>query len=212
MSNGAAKERNHIGLLLAKEMAFREAAEEMLAAIPKIIDVKNIDVPEGMIIRSGPFGLGKKQSPEFIQAWAGDYAKGLIAGKVSNLIEDIGYDFGRIGRSAVWIEPSLQEKFYKDFTSASFYASLDEEKIKALGHNGVAIIVENGLKKILDSPSYPDSIKQVMASRESHYGDKLNTLIPTYKHIAEVVIERIDALRMEKAGVLYRAEPELALA
>lgn len=205
MSHGAAAERKHIGLLLAKEMAFREAAEEMLAVLPKIADVPSIKGPEDMKVPSGLFGWDKSVPPDFVQQWATDRSKRMIEGRVEKFIENIGYDFGHMGSSAVWKDRFLSDKFYKDFQAASFYSALDEEKIRALGYNGVAIIVQNNLQTIISGEGFPQSIRASMPDKEPHFSSKLRTMIPTYRAVMEETIGRIEEYRLKKTEAL-RAE------
>lgn len=207
--SGSDKERRHIGLLLAKEQIFREAAEEMLAVLPQVANVPSIAGPKSIRIPTGFMGWdGKKEAPEPIKQWAADTAKKWIGGKVTDILDGIGYDFGRLGAHAVYKDRGLSQKFYKDFAGASYYAGLDEEKVRALGHNSVAIIVEGELNKIIASPSFADGMQARVAALESkQVGPKVKTMIPTYQHIAEAVIKRIDDYRMQKTESLYRPEP-----
>lgn len=205
--SAADKERRHIGLQLAKEHIFREAAEEMLAVLPQVANVPTIEGPKSILVRSGFMGWdGKKESPDFIKKWAADTSKGWVTNEIARFVDQIGYDFGHMGAASLWKHHRLSEKFYKDFEGASYYASLDAEKVKALGYNGVAIIVQSKLQAEIGN-STDEAMKNNVDAKAKQRGEKVETLGATYRHMAQEAIRRIDDYRMKKAEALYRPEP-----
>lgn len=192
-----------------KKEEFREAAREMLDYIPTLARIPELRCPDFLKVRPGLFSMRVRPVPSDVKQWASDHIRPILAEKLQRIVEGVRDDFGKAYANSLYRSTDLAGTFYENSKGLDFYVGLDEEKVVALGKNGVVLTVLQGLSDVRMDDDVRREIVKSVGWKEDHLWQRRRAVVPTFKDMAMGVMGNIEVGRYSVIFPLMKSNDDV---
>lgn len=199
-------EYKSIARSIAKKAVFQEAATEMLGDIKEIANLKDLDDAKDLKVRPGGFSLFEKDVPDDIEKWATRTARSFMGEFLNRKEASLANQFYSIATHGLWMDPKYSGKVYNETKGIAFLDSLNDDGIRAVARNGVALAFEQYLTKGAKTGFFSGTSEFSRTVKE-HTLQEHRALAKAVKHLVDGVNENIEDARRPSYATITHQSP-----